>query len=41
VGASNKKDISLDTAIPRSNAEPDSDVVSKLAKKQIQKDDEL
>jgi len=41
VGARNKKDISLDTAIPRSNAEPDSDVVSKLAKKQIQKDDEL
>tara|TARA_Y100000389_G_scaffold50914_2_gene46628 strand:+ start:3165 stop:3479 length:315 start_codon:yes stop_codon:yes gene_type:complete len=41
VGASNKKDISLDTAIPRSNAEPDSDVVSKLAKKQMQKDDEL
>ena len=41
VGASNKKDISLDTALPRSNAEPDSDMVSKLAKKQMQKDDKL
>ena len=41
VGSSNKKDITLDTAVPRSNAEPEDDTVEKMAKKQMQKDDEL
>jgi hypothetical protein len=41
VGSSNKKDITLDTAVPRSNAEPEDDTVEKMAKKQMQKDDKL
>ena len=38
VGTSNKKDITLDTALPRSNADPEDETVSKMAKKQISKD---
>ena len=38
VGAANKKDITLDTALPRSNAEPEDQTVSKMAQKQIDKD---
>ena len=41
VGSSNKKDITLDTAIPRSNADPEDNTVAKMAKKQMQKDDKL
>jgi len=41
VGSSNKKDITLDTALPRSNAEPEDTTVAKMAKKQMQKDDKL
>ena len=41
VGSSNKKDVTLDTALPRSNAEPEDTTVAKMAKKQIQKDDKL
>jgi hypothetical protein len=38
VGTANKKDITLDTALPRSNAEPEDDTVEKMASKQISKD---
>ena len=38
VGAANKKDITLDTALPRSDAEPEDQTVSKMAQKQIDKD---
>jgi hypothetical protein len=38
VGAANKKDITLDTALPRSNADPEDETVSKMAQKQIDKD---
>jgi hypothetical protein len=38
VGSANKKDITLDTALPRSDADPEDDTVSKMAKKQISKD---
>ena len=38
VGAANKKDITLDTALPRSDAGPEDETVSKMAKKQIDKD---
>jgi len=41
VGSSNKKDVTLDTALPRSDADPEDDTVSKMAKKQMQKDDKL
>ena len=41
VGTSNKKDITLDTALPRSNAGPEDETVSKMAKKQMSKDKEL
>lgn len=41
VGTSNKKDVTLDTAIPRSDAGPEDNTVSKMAQKQIQKDDKL
>ena len=38
VGAANKKDITLDTALPRSDADPEDQTVSKMAQKQIDKD---
>ena len=38
VGSANKKDITLDTALPRSDAEPEDQTVSKMAQKQINKD---
>lgn len=38
VGAANKKDITLDTALPRSDADPEDQTVSKMAQKQISKD---
>ena len=38
VGSANKKDITLDTAIPRSDADPEDQTVSKMAKKQVSKD---
>jgi len=38
VGSSNKKDITLDTALPRSDADPEDSTVSDMAKKQISKD---
>ena len=38
VGAANKKDITLDTALPRSDAGPEDQTVSKMAQKQIDKD---
>ena len=38
VGSANKKDITLDTALPRSDAEPEDQTVSKMAQKQIDKD---
>jgi len=38
VGSANKKDITLDTAIPRSDADPEDQTVSKMAQKQISKD---
>ena len=41
VGDSNKKDIALDTALPRSDADPEDTTVKKMAQKQIQKDDKL
>ena len=41
VGNSNKKDITLDTALPRSDADPEDETVSKMAKKQMSKDKEL
>lgn len=41
VGTSNKKDITLDTALPRSDAGPEDETVSKMAKKQLSKDKEL
>ena len=41
VGTSNKKDITLDTALPRSDAGPEDGTVSKMAKKQMSKDKEL
>ena len=41
VGAANKKDITLDTALPRSDADPEDTTVKKMAQKQIQKDDKL
>ena len=41
VGNSNKKDITLDTALPRSDADPEDETVSKMAKKQMSKDKKL
>ena len=41
VGTSNKKDITLDTALPRSDAGPEDETVSKMAKKQMSKDKAL
>ena len=41
VGTSNKKDVTLDTAIPRSDAGPEDKTVKNMAQKQIQKDDKL
>ena len=41
VGTSNKKDVTLDTALPRSDAGPEDKTVANMAKKQIQKDDKL
>tara|TARA_B100001248_G_C27390344_1_gene462017 strand:+ start:403 stop:717 length:315 start_codon:yes stop_codon:yes gene_type:complete len=41
VGTSNKKDITLDTALPRSDAGSEDETVSKMAKKQMSKDKEL
>ena len=38
VGAVNKKDITLDTALPRSDADPEDKTVSNMAQKQIDKD---
>lgn len=38
VGSANKKDITLDTALPRSDASPEDQTVSKMAQKQIDKD---
>ena len=38
VGTANKKDITLDTALPRSDADPEDQTVSKMAQKQIDKD---
>ena len=38
VGGANKKDITLDTALPRSDAGPEDQTVSKMAQKQIDKD---
>ena len=38
VGAANKKDITLDTALPRSDAGPEDQTVSKMAQKQLDKD---
>ena len=38
VGSANKKDVTLDTAIPRSDAGPEDQTVSKMAQKQISKD---
>tara|TARA_B100000965_G_scaffold97260_1_gene79497 strand:- start:5481 stop:5795 length:315 start_codon:yes stop_codon:yes gene_type:complete len=38
VGAVNRKDITLDTALPRSDAGPEDKTVSDMAKKQIDKD---
>ncbi len=38
VGAVNRKDITLDTALPRSDAGPEDNTVSNMAKKQIDKD---
>ena len=38
VGSANKKDITLDIAIPRSDADPEDQTVSKMAQKQISKD---
>ena len=38
VGDSNKKDITLDTALPRSDAGPEDETVSKMAQKQVSKD---
>lgn len=38
VGSANKKDITLDTALPRSDADPEDQTVSKMAQKQIDKD---
>ena len=38
VGSANKKDITLDTALPRSDADPEDQTVSKMAQKQISKD---
>ena len=38
VGNANKKDITLDIAIPRSDADPEDQTVSKMAQKQISKD---
>ena len=38
VGAVNRKDITLDTALPRSDAGPEDNTVSDMAKKQIDKD---
>lgn len=38
VGAANKKDITLDIALPRSDADPEDQTVSKMAGKQIDKD---
>ena len=38
VGSTNKKDITLDTALPRSDAGPEDQTVSKMAQKQISKD---
>ena len=38
VGGANKKDITLDTALPRSDAGPEDQTVSKMAQKQLDKD---
>ncbi len=38
VGSANKKDITLDTALPRSDADPEDKTVSNMAQKQIDKD---
>ena len=38
VGGANKKDITLDTALPRSDAGPEDQTVSNMAQKQINKD---
>ena len=38
VGNANKKDITLDIALPRSDADPEDQTVSKMAQKQISKD---
>ena len=38
VGNANKKDITLDTALPRSDAGPEDETVSKMAQKQVSKD---
>ena len=38
VGSANKKDITLHTALPRSDADPEDQTVSKMAQKQIDKD---
>ena len=38
VGAANKKDITLDIALPRSDNDPEDQTVSKMAQKQISKD---
>ena len=41
VGSSNKKDVTLDTVLPRSNTAPEDKTVKKMAQKQISKDDSL
>lgn len=41
VGSSNKKDITLDTVLPRSDTGPDDTTVSNMAKKQMSKDKTL
>ena len=38
VGSANKKDITLDTALPRSDADPEDKTVSNMAQKQIDKE---
>ena len=38
VGGANKKDITWDTALPRSDAGPEDQTVSKMAQKQLDKD---
>ena len=41
VGSANKKEVTLDTAIPRSDAGPEDQTVKKMAQKQMTKDKEL